>query len=466
MSSYRPATTISTLPDNVFVEIFSFCRTGQVAHIAPNHLPWKWHRLAHVCRKWRHIMFASSRHLRLELLCTYGTPVRKTLGYLPTFPIVISYCGRDLQCGDHDNLLAALENHDRVRVVELGVPRTLFERLAAVMQKPFPALTHLRFVPEAYVTMPSVLPDTFLGGFAPRLQTIHISGIPFPSAPTLLSSAHDLVEVEFSDIPLAGYISPKAMVASLGALPRLKYLTFEFECETPYSDQIRLPIIRTIFPALTRFYFEGHFKYFENFVAQIDAPQLDCLRIEYLEPVVTDFQIPQLCEFLNRSDNFKPTQFIHADIFIMPADAIAIELDNRSRSSFYFSVPQEAIGQVASHFSAMLSNVDRLFITSEFEDAGDSIPWLVLFHLFTSVKALSIHNEVSWNIHLALNNVTDGAAEVLPALELLCPKDEPAESMEEFVREFVTARQNVGRPVTVVDEDEFEERLKLLDVTE
>ncbi|KAH9968522.1 hypothetical protein BGW80DRAFT_1337992, partial [Lactifluus volemus] len=37
--------------------------------------PWKWHRLVHVCRRWRHIIFDSPRSLDLQLFCTYGTPV-------------------------------------------------------------------------------------------------------------------------------------------------------------------------------------------------------------------------------------------------------------------------------------------------------------------------------------------------------------------------------------------------------
>ncbi|KAH9968533.1 hypothetical protein BGW80DRAFT_1338084, partial [Lactifluus volemus] len=37
--------------------------------------PWKWQRLAHVCRRWRHIIFDSPRSLNLQLFCTYGTPV-------------------------------------------------------------------------------------------------------------------------------------------------------------------------------------------------------------------------------------------------------------------------------------------------------------------------------------------------------------------------------------------------------
>ncbi|KAH8982474.1 hypothetical protein EDB86DRAFT_336017 [Lactarius hatsudake] len=55
----------------------------------------RWHMLLlviHVCRGWRRSIFASSRCLDLQLICTVGTPMRKYLGcWPPTLPIVINY---------------------------------------------------------------------------------------------------------------------------------------------------------------------------------------------------------------------------------------------------------------------------------------------------------------------------------------------------------------------------------------
>ncbi|KAH9024080.1 hypothetical protein EDB84DRAFT_447785 [Lactarius hengduanensis] len=151
MSFHRPTTTINTLLDNVFIEIFSLCRKDEVdqvvGHVTESDRSWKWYRLAHVCRTWRHIMFASSRHLSLDLLCTHGTLVKKQLlGYLANFPIVTSFRRPYLQGSGEDNLSAALGHHNpchnRVRVFELKLSYSLFKELATVMQEPFPALTH------------------------------------------------------------------------------------------------------------------------------------------------------------------------------------------------------------------------------------------------------------------------------------------------------------------------------------
>ena len=408
-------------------------------------------------------MFASSRHLHLELLCTHGTPVEEDLGYLPAFPIVISFLDHFLY-GDEDDLITALEHRDRVRVVEIKVPRSLFEELATAMQEPLPALTHLRLESYKFVEMPT-LPDTFLGGSAPLLETISIAGIPFPAAPTLLSSARNLVEVDLCEMPQSGYIPPEAMVASLAALPKLKHLTVGFEGGMSYHDRIRLPsITRIVLPALIRFFFDGLFEYFEDFVAQIDAPQLNCLHIEYLDQDEgTDYQIPQLCKFVDRSEILKLSRCRRADVFIEPYIGI-IELSDRGQP-FRLSIQEDAMGQVVNQLSSLLSNVDRLFISSASgwggeANIGDGIRWLEVFRPFTAVKALSIANELSYHIPLALNSVTDErAAEVLPVLKLLCLENESMTSMKKLV----AARQNVGCPVTFINKErEFKERLNPL----
>ena len=103
-----------------------------------------------------------------------------------------------------------------------------------------------------------------------------------------------------------------------------------------------------------------------------------------------------------------------------------------------------------SQIPGMLSNVDRLYITSryfEYEQLSDEIPWLEFLLPFPAVKALSVRYKLSPHVALALESVTeDWAAEILPALELLCLEDQPATS----VKEFLAARQDVGHPVTFV----------------
>lgn len=402
-------------------------------------------------------MFASSRYLHLELLCTRGTPVsvKKNLGHLPAFPIVISYANgyNNIQGDDRDNLFAALEHRDRVRAVEVYVPDSMMlGELAMAMQEPFTALVHLRLLIQQ---REFALPDTFLSGSAPCLQTISISGITFPAVPALLSSAHDLVSVDLSDIPPTGYIPPATMVASLATLHRLKYLTIGFESGMSYPDRMRLsPITLTVLPALTKFYFDGLSEYFEDLLAQIDAPQLGSLHIEYLAQGLTNYQIPQLCKFIDRLAKFK---LFRANLYTQPNPDIVIitlDMDRGYEPVFHLSVQEDAMDQVVNQISVMLSNVDRLFIGPIANQCGYvlsvGIRWLELLHPFTSVKVLSVGDVLSSDVSLALNSLPEErAAKILPALELLYLEDEPVTS----VKKFVAARQNLGRPVTVFNEE-------------
>ena len=61
---------IDILPENTLLEIFDFYRLdAEKATPARPGLPWKWKRLAHVCRKWRHVLFMSPRRLGLQIYC-------------------------------------------------------------------------------------------------------------------------------------------------------------------------------------------------------------------------------------------------------------------------------------------------------------------------------------------------------------------------------------------------------------
>jgi len=110
------------------------------------------------------------------------------------------------------------------------------------------------------------------GGLAPRLQRLHLKGIPFPPPRGLLLSATDLGSrpLEYS------YVS--AEIGCLAAMVRLKSLFLGSHsprsCFDPES-QHPPPPIRTVLPALTRFTYRGACESLEDLVDKIDAPLLD-----------------------------------------------------------------------------------------------------------------------------------------------------------------------------------------------
>ena len=72
-------------PDDVLLEIFDFYvnqKTGERFHHSIKQGIEEWITLAHVCRRWRSVVFQSPHRLNLQLTCTPSTPARDTLLYL------------------------------------------------------------------------------------------------------------------------------------------------------------------------------------------------------------------------------------------------------------------------------------------------------------------------------------------------------------------------------------------------
>ena len=132
------------LSDDVLLEIFDLYQKNR--YNAPRPLPvWKWYLLLHVCKRWRQVIFSSPYRLDLQVLCTYGTRVRKNLCIWPAFPIVLDiYSWRNLTHNNEDNALASLEHSDRLCSVGLYVTDFQWAKMATVLGKPFPLLTHFK----------------------------------------------------------------------------------------------------------------------------------------------------------------------------------------------------------------------------------------------------------------------------------------------------------------------------------
>ncbi|KAH9177383.1 hypothetical protein EDB89DRAFT_2240130 [Lactarius sanguifluus] len=268
---------INTLPDNVLLEIFESCQKGHDPDWIPFNIAWGWlgwHRLVHVCQRWRKLVLGSPRRLDVELLCKHRTPVKTHLGFWPPLPIAIRYDSTDrFTRRDKDNLFAALEHPDRVSRVDLCLKGSQLGEVATVMQVPFPALTHLGL---RWEDKPPTVPSGFLGGSAPRLRHLDLEGVFFPSLPTLLSSTSDLVILSLDDITQDAYISPEAMAACLAALPKLEHLFIGFRLGTPCPDRIRPPpVTQSLVPSLVTFQFHGTSEYLDDLLARLDCPQLE-----------------------------------------------------------------------------------------------------------------------------------------------------------------------------------------------
>ena len=451
--------TIDMLPDVVLLEMFDFY-VHEAWWIQP------WCTLVHVCRKWRGVVFGSPRRLNLRLRCTGRTPVRETLYVWPVLPIVLSVNGNEMRCAD--NMIAVLEhNADRICQSELlGFTSlsSLFDKVLAVTQQPFPALTHLDLRLREEGTAP-VVPDSFLGGSAPQLQTVFLHRIPFPGLLKPLLSATHLVIHSLLRIPHSGYISPEAMVTCLSSLTSLESLLIGFESPRSCPDRKGRrppPLTRTLLPALNKLRFTGVSEYLEHLVARIDAPLLDQLDITFFHQLI--FDTPQLAQFLSRTPKFRAhdevrVAFNYLSVWVTLPRTFggALELEISCRKSDW---QLSSLAQVCSSFfpQALISMVEHLYVERGYSDVlwQDDIEnsqWLELLRPFTAVKDLYISEIFTPYIAPALQALSgESVTEALPALQSLFLERYPSgysRLVQDSIGQFVSSRQLSGHPIAV-----------------
>ena len=304
------------LPDDVLLEIFDFFTKSVKGFIE------EWQILVHVCRRWRSVVFGSPRRLKLRLLCSGRTPARDTLDVWPPLPLFIE-C--DEFAGSVDDIVAVLERSDRVYHIYLrNLKRLDLEIISAAMQVPFLELTDLVLWSNGKTV--SALPDSFLGGSAPRLRGLVLAGILFPGLPKLLLSATQLVSLCLHNIPHSGYIPLEAIVTALSTLTCLIHLRLLFESPQSRPDpahQRPPPMTRSVLPNLRYFKFKGDSEYVEVIMAHIDAPRLETLQTTLFNDIV--FDTPQLTQFISRTPIMEALEKAHV---IFDGDTAAVKLSS------------------------------------------------------------------------------------------------------------------------------------------
>ena len=442
------------LPDDVLLVIFDFCEDE--LQLSKKLLS-AWKSLVQVCRRWRSLVFGSPRRLNLRLVVTTKR-FADTLDVWPPFPIVILA----LSIGDEDigPIIAVLGHRDRVDEIHLW--RTNVSKLKhflAVMQEPFPELTFLRL--QSYEDTLPVVPDSFLGGSAPRLQKLMLDRIPFPGLPKLLLSATHLDNVQLSRIPHSGYISPDAVVTALSTLTSLKSFRLEFQSPLSHPDlesRRLLPSTRTVLPVLTHFSFKGVCDYLDVFVARIGAPRLDVLSISFFNDIV--FDASQFIQFISRTPTLKAPEKAH--VFFEDRAARVNFSSQTSDHTVEISCREldwqvSSLEQVCTSCLPTISTTEDLHIYPDpysephWQDNIEDSLWLELLHPFIAVKNLYLSEEFAPLIVPALQElVGDRTIEVLPILKNLFLEElRPSGPVHEGIGKFIVARELSGLPITV-----------------
>jgi hypothetical protein len=476
--------TINDLPDDDLLTIFDFYVVGyqdlELYEIMSSYEDTtmkirSWQSLIHVCQRWRGLVFGSPRRLKLQLCCTTRTPIRETLDVWPALPLLIHGYVDETTV---NNVIAEFEHSDHICQISLDCHATSqIETLWTAMHVPFPELAVLSLRGRSYGGSPyvPVLPDSFLGGSAPRLRSFYMDAIPFPGLPNLLLSATHLVGLRLYNIPHLGYFSPEAMVTCLSVLTSLEFLQLGFESPQSCPDQesrLPPPPTRFVLPTLKKLLFKGVNEYLEELVARIDTPRLDQLLITFFNDI--DFDTPELIQFITLT--FGALKDLHL-IFDSLAAWVALQQPASLRADVRVGVScrvpdwqLSSLAQICTSSLPLLSTTENLYIHErlqsqpDWKDGMENTEWLELLLPLMAVKDLYLSKQFAPRIAPALQEVAGARrTEVLPMLQnIFLEGFEASEPVDEGIGQFISARQLTNRPVTIsIWERDLEKELSL-----
>ena len=475
-SDYHSAqySTAQTLPEDVLLEIFHCHRQAAIEYG-----PWKWHRLAQVCQRWRSVVFAYPRHLNLRIVLTYAKSIRSAPKLWPVLPVIIWYPHpqtashpiRVLTSSDEDNISDMLKNPARICEIDLDITRTLLEKYASLLEESLPALDHLRLRSHDIFVETMCLSINFLNHSAPQLRVLHLKGITIPMSrlSRLLSSSKNLVSLQLEDIILSGSLPAAVdLVIGLSTATQLKSLILGFNrattfphfgpllgCPSPSSSRI-------VLPSLTEFRFVGDSAYLRYFDSRVNTPIIEKIS---LTPFYDSYDTNELCELFGLGDVLRSSRCRATRICLSLSYIVFSHHFSRIPSSpalFQLRLPYlksftdiPLVAQVCHGLESQdaLSKVIHLEIDDcpHYERYRAS-RWFYLLRALTGLKALYVCSSLSSLIVSALAQVTasgERIREILPALKELHFGLNTPSSTRESIAPFIAQRWRCGLPVSV-----------------
>jgi len=418
---------------------------------------------------------------------------------LPPLPIVVDYfnvawtVGR---LGSENRLISALRYPNRVYKIAVTITFSNHDTITKALDCAFPILEILEFHDTGSPACPQFrFPPTFLMTSTKSLRRLKIPRATLTSLPPLLSATTALVDLT---LDIDRVFSPPhwkggSLLALLQNLSHLRHL--DVSVRPFYVPHTRgLSPVKTVSLAeLTYFRFKGDPIQAEELVAGLATPSLQKLYVS-LYRGNDAFHIPHLSVIIRNMG----TPFYAAQIKVSTGTYIISLL---THSHFIDDPPlnifthgQSGIAQVSSELSAMLANVEDLFIAFYLPSIrpGSPLvniaPFFEFFEQLHNVKILRVQHGLemevadilrAYNGQPTTNHphlVSDGAdldatissdipinpsrfnVGIFPSLEGIevhpkfsgtqIPESERASYLEPF-EELVTARQKAGRPVKV-----------------
>ena len=447
------------LPVEVLLKIFDIYRLNSPL----GGRLWEWYTLAQVCKRWRSVLFASSRSLELKVFCTYNSPVREILSTSLDFPVIARYGGFPesnlLTADDEDGIVALLDQPARLFELQLNATAPIMERMATMGLKRelFLVLEYLRLSTR---TEPELFLPSDFGG-TPGLRTLWMVRVALPSFPRLLSLAQNLVSFQLEEIPSIGY-TMEALLICLPSMTQLKTLRIHFLLPSfrPVLS-IQSPERRPVLHCLNYIDFHGTSEYLECLLATIDIPFLESIHITFFNQLI--FHLPQLSQFIRRTETQQsPNQatiyYFGADISVTLYQAgmphhLALRILCKQLDWQISSMAEifEAISPILSHVEQLNIDAPSIFRSGQDEIGLSQLDFPDLFRQFVNVKRLYITGESVSHVTVAMGQITGQLAiTVLPELrEIYVGNLTELASAHDGFKAFITAREHSAHPVFI-----------------
>jgi hypothetical protein len=396
-----------------------------------------------------------------------GTPVADMLAHSPPFPIVIDFFQHDITAEDEEGIVLALEQRDRIRRIRLEIPVLNLQNLIVFIDEEYPMLEYLTMAPlfsdkSANLKLPQTLR-------APRLRHLGLFGFTIPRGPQLLTTAVGLVTLCLAMADPSTYFNPAMLFQWISSMPQLKTLVVLFYFPVSSRDVERqlshMPSLGHVtLPNLRHFWFRGVSAYVEAFVRRISAPRLQKFQILFFEQPT--FSIPHLVRFMDTTENLRfsdgKLQLLdeHVDVDVYPPEEAE---DETEMHAFHIRVhcwhldwQVSSVAQILNALGQMFSAVEHLTLVHEVHSRSsmehndvDRTEWHKLLKPFSNVKTLFIDDGLVKELsrYLQLEDGED-SLELLPELQELTYSE--SGGTDGAFSSFIDARQNAGRPVTLV----------------
>ncbi|KAH9981792.1 hypothetical protein BJV74DRAFT_952824 [Russula compacta] len=471
--SHRPS--IHILDDDSLLHIFFLCRPvsdeDEIDYVFVPGGKWVrerwWYKCTHVCRRWRYLVLASAFHLRLCLVCTYGTPVADMLAHSPPLPLIIDHVdkARELTAEDEEGIMLALQHRDRIRRIRLRMPIQNLQKVLLAIDDEFSMLEYVYLMPMAEDDMGLMLPKTFQ---APHLRHLILINFAIPIRSPLLTPAVGLVTLSLEWIHPSGYFCPNDLLQRLSLMPQLEILTIGIHSSVP-NHVVEMSLLNTptlthvTLPNLRWFAFTGVSAYLEALLPRMTAPLLKGLRIIFFNQLT--FSVPHLLQFMSTREIFRfrsviflfsPRQLI---MLVYPHRAVrmctlaimmAVPCTHLDRQVASATQVYDALRTAFSAVEHISLHYDSKFTRSEdWENAADRTQWRELLRSFGNVKTLRVPNNgpVTQVAHCLRPDGEESPMELLPELKDL--EYFASSDAGEVFNSFIDAREKAGHPVTL-----------------